>query len=116
PEGSGGAFQPCTRGIIFLYVAECLLPLVSGSGLQDILLDLLQRRLAARLPNRTQVDVPRSNSAIVISGCLSVCASGCFQTVIRTRCSRMHVGDVPPVSAYLRDFPPDCRSVAHVWF
>src|SRR5205807_725886 len=110
------AFQSCTRGIIFLYVAECLLPVVSGGGLQDILLDLLQRRLAARLPKRTQVDVPRSSPATVVPERLSVCASGCFPTVIRTGGSRMHVGNVPPVSAYLRDFPPDCRSVAHVWF
>ena len=72
-------FSLGTRHLIFLHVAECLFPRVPSRGLQDILLDLLQRGLAAHLPNRTQMDVARSIPAIVVSARLSVCAAGRLQ-------------------------------------
>src|SRR5204863_7731491 len=115
PKASHSAIQSGTRCRIFLHVAECLFSRLSSRRLQDILLDLLQRRLVAHLPNRTQVDVPWSNPAIVISARLSVCAAGRFQAFICTRCCWMHAGDVPALSAHLRNVPPDCRSAAYVW-
>src|SRR5205823_7897214 len=95
--------------LVFLSVTERLFPPLSGGGLQDILLDLLQRGLAADLSNRTQVDVPRSSPATVVSACLSVCAAGRFQTVLIAGCCRMHARHVSALLAYLRDIPFHCR-------
>src|SRR6266568_3822864 len=78
------------------------------------LYDLKHR--AARLPKRTQVDVPRSISAIIIPSNISVCAAGRLQAFLCARCSRMHARNVSAVPAYLGNFPPDCGPVAHVWF
>src|SRR4029077_3995778 len=114
-QASHGSFQPVTCHLVFLSPAEHLFPVVPSSGLQDYLLELLQRGLAASLPDRAQMDVPRSNPAIVISAHLPVCAAGRFQTLIRAGCSRVHAWHVSVVPACLRHLSPDCGLVAHVW-
>src|SRR4029450_6385686 len=114
-EASHSTFQSSACHLILLSTAKPLLPLVSGRGLQDVLFDLLQRRLAARLSDRTQVDVPRRNSVVVISGGVPVCAFGCFQAVICIGCCWIHAGDVPVISACFWDLSPDRGSVTHVW-
>ncbi len=115
PEASHCAFQPLTRRLIFLSPTECLFSVVSGGGLQDLLLNLLQRRVVACLPDGTQVDVPRSISATFISNNIPVFSAGCLQVNVCPRCGRMHRWHVSIIPAHLRDLSFDCGFAAHVW-